>query len=148
MEKTGEIKKLERTMEKLRIRALERETLELLKTTHWGRIYAAIYFIIGFGSIFLYSIILKFTITSSILLGFLTWIIIALIGDKILIKTHRIDKQLKWFLETPEGLAELKRKGITDEEIEKLKETIKNDPLYKKFSFENYKNKSTKVRKL
>lgn len=132
-------KELEEKMEKLRISALERQTLELLKNTRWGRIYAIIYFLIGVGSIFLYAIIFKFSVIFSIFLGILTWFMVAFIIDKILIKTQRVDKQLNWLIETPEGLAELKKKGMTDEQIEKLKSDIKNDSLYKKFSLENYK---------
>ncbi|MDP2938664.1 MAG: hypothetical protein Q8O13_01075 [Candidatus Omnitrophota bacterium] len=45
----------------------------------------------------------------------------------------------KWLLETSEGLAELKRKGMTDEQIEKLKSDIKDDPLYKKVE-SNHRN--------
>lgn len=138
MEKT---KEFEEKMEKLRMRALERQSLELLKTTRWGRIYAIIYLLIGFSSIFLYAMIFRFNIIFSIFLGILTWFVVAFIGDKILIKTQRVDKQLNWLLETSEGLAELKRKGMSDEQIEKLKSDIKNDPLYKKFSLENYKFK-------
>ncbi len=134
MEKTEEF---EEKMEKLRIWALERQSLELLKTTRWGRISAIIYLLIGFSSIFLYAMIFKFNVIFSIFLGILTWFIVAFIVDKILIKTQRIDKQLNWLLETPEGLTELKRKGMTDEQIEKLKSDIKNDPRYKKFSLEN-----------
>ena len=125
-------KEFEEKMEKLRIWALERQSLELLKTTRWGRIYAISYLLIGFSSIFLYTMIFRFNVIFSIFLGILTWFAIAFIGDKILIKTQRIDKQLNWLLETPEGLAELKRKGMTDEQIEKLKSDIKDDPLYKK----------------
>ena len=136
MEKT---KEFEEKMEKLRICALERQSLELLKTTRWGRIYAIIYLLIGFSSIFLYAMILRFNVISSIFLGILTWFFVAFIGDKILIRTQRIDKQLNWLLKTPEGLAELKRKGMTDEQIGKLKSDILNNPLYKKFSLENYK---------
>jgi len=132
-------KELEEKMEKLRISALERQTLELLKNTRWGRIYAIIYFLIGIGSIFLYAIIFKFSVIFSVFLGVLTWFIVAFIVDKILIKTQRVDKQLNWLLETPEGLAELKKKGMTDEQIEKLKSDIKNDSLYKKFSLGNKK---------
>ena len=125
-------KEFEEKMEKLRIWALERQSLELLKSTRWGRIYAIVYLLIGFSSIFLYTMIFKFNIIFSIFLGILTWFVVAFIVDKILIKTQRIDKQLNWLLETPEGLAELKRKGMTDEQIEKLKSDIKDDPLYKK----------------
>ena len=138
MEKT---KEFEEKMEKLRMRAIVRQSLELLKTTRWGRIYAIIYLLIGFSSIFLYAMIFRFNVIFSIFLGILTWFVVAFIGDKILIKTQRIDKQLNWLLETSEGLAELKRKGMSDEQIEKLKSDIKNDPLYKKFSLENYKFK-------
>jgi uncharacterized membrane protein (DUF485 family) len=129
MEKT---KEFEEKIEKLKIAALERQSLELLKTTRWGRIYAIIYLLIGFSSIFLYAMIFKFNVIFSIFLGILTWFVIAFIVDKILIKTQRIDKQLDWLFETPEGLAELKRKGITDEQIEELKSDIKDNPLYKK----------------
>ena len=132
-------KELEEKMEKLRISALERQTLELLKNTRWGRIYAIIYFLIGVGSIFLYAIIFKFSVIFSVFLGIFTWFMVAFIVDKILIKTQRVDKQLNWLLETPEGLAELKKKGMTDEQIEKLKSDIKNDSLYKKFSLDNKK---------
>lgn len=132
-------KELEEKMERLRILALERQTLELLKNTHWGRIYAIIYFLIGSGSVFLYAIILKISIMFSIFFGILTWLAVAFIVDKILIKTQRVDRQLNWLLGTPEGLAELKRGRMTDEQIEKLKSDIKNDSLYKKFSLENYK---------
>lgn len=118
MEKNEEF---EEKMEKLRILGLERQTLELLKNTRWGRIYAIIYFFIGVGSIFLYAMIFKLNVILSIFLGLLTWFVVAFIIDKILIKTKRIDKQLDWLLKTPEGLAELKRKGIRDEQIEKLR---------------------------
>jgi len=137
--KENKTKGLEEKMEKLRISALERQTLELLKNTRWGRIYAIIYFLIGIGSIFLYAIIFKFSVVFSVFLGILTWFMVAFIVDKILIKTQRVDKQLNWLLETPEGLAELKKKGMTDEQIEKLKSDIKNDSLYKKFSLDNKK---------
>jgi mannitol-specific phosphotransferase system IIBC component len=132
-------KKFEEKMEALRMAGLERQTLELLKTTHWGRIYAGIYFLIGIGSIFVYKLIFKFNVIFSIFLGILMWFFVSFIVDKILIKTQRIDEQLNWLLETPAGLAELKRRGMTDEQIEKFKSEIKNDPLYKKFSLENYK---------
>ncbi|PIV12699.1 MAG: hypothetical protein COS47_01190 [Candidatus Nealsonbacteria bacterium CG03_land_8_20_14_0_80_36_12] len=137
--KENKTKGLEEKMEKLRISALERQTLELLKNTRWGRIYAIIYFLIGIGSIFLYAIIFKFSVVFSVFLGILIWFMVAFIVDKILIKTQRVDKQLNWLLETPEGLAELKKKGMTDEQIEKLKSDIKNDSLYKKFSLDNKK---------
>jgi len=118
-------------MEKLRITALERQTLEILKSTHWGRIYGILYFLIGVGSIFFYSIIFKINIIPSVFLGVITWFIVSFIVDKILIKTQRIDKQLDWLFETPEGLSELKKRGITDEQIEKLKSDIENDSLFK-----------------
>ena len=137
--KENKTKGLEEKMEKLRISALERQTLELLKNTLWWRIYAIIYFLIGIGSIFLYAIIFKFSVVFSVFLGILIWFMVAFIVDKILIKTQRVDKQLNWLLETPEGLAELKKKGMTDEQIEKLKSDIKNDSLYKKFSLDNKK---------
>ena len=130
------IEQLEERMEKLRIKGLERQTLELLKSTRWGRIYAAIYFIIGLTSIFLYSIFFKFNLVFSIFLGLLTWFIVAVIADRILIKTQRIDKQLDWLLNTPEGLTELKRSGMTDEQIKELKENVESDPLYKRFSLD------------
>ncbi len=133
----GRTKEFEEKMEALRMRALERQSLELLKTSKWGRIYAIIYLLIGFSSIFLYSMIFRFNIIFSISLGILTWFVVAFIVDKILIKTQRIDKQLDWLFETPEGLAELKRKGITDEQIGKLKSDIRNSSLYKKFSLKN-----------
>jgi len=135
-------KKFEEKMEELRRIGLERQTLELLKNTRWGRIYAIIYFLIGLGSIFLYAMIFKLNVIISIFLGILTWFVVAFIVDKILIKTQRVDKQLDWLLKTPEGLAELKRKGITDEQIEKLKSDIENDPLYKKFSLDSYERKN------
>ena len=130
---------LEEKMEKLRISVLERQTLELLKTTRWGRIYAVIYILVGIASIFLYAIIFELNIIFSIFLGILTWFAVSFIVDTILIKTQRVDKQLDWLLKTPEGFAELKRRGMTDEQIKKLKSDIENDPLYKKFSLENYK---------
>ena len=133
------IEQLEERMEKLRIKGLERQTLELLKSTRWGRIYAAIYFIIGLTSIFLYSIFFKFNLVFSIFLGLLTWFIVAVIADRILIKTQRIDKQLDWLLNTPEGLTELKGSGMTDEQIKELKENVESDPLYKRFSLDNKK---------
>jgi len=37
-------KDFEEKMEALRMAGLERQTLEFLKTSHWGRIYAGIYF--------------------------------------------------------------------------------------------------------
>ncbi len=52
-------------------------------------------------------------------------------ADTILIKMQRIDRQLNWLLETPEGLAELKRKGMTDRQIEKFRADVKKDPLHK-----------------
>lgn len=124
-------KEFEEKMEKLRITALERQTLEILKSTHWGRIYGILYFLIGVGSIFFYSIIFKINIIPSVFLGVITWFIVSFIVDKILIKTQRIDKQLDWLFETPEGLSELKKRGITDEQIEKLKSDIENDSLFK-----------------
>ena len=118
-------KTFEEKIEKLRIRGLEKQTLELLKTTRWGLIYAATYLLIGVVSIFVYALIFELNIIFSILLGIITWFLIAFIADAILIKTMRIDKQLDWLLKTPEGLAELKRKGITDEQIAKFKEEIR-----------------------
>lgn len=115
------IKELEEKIEKLKIRGLERQTLELLKTTRWGRIYAAIYLLVGIGSIFVYAMVFGLNVIFSILLGIVTWFVLAFIVDSILVKTQRIDKQLNWMLKTPEGLAELKKRGITDEQIEKLR---------------------------
>jgi hypothetical protein len=138
MDKT---KEFEDKIEKLRIHALERQSLELLKTTRWGRIYAMTYLFIGLSSIFLYTTIFRLNVILSIFLGIFTWFVVAFIGDVVLIRTQRVDKQLNWLLKTPEGRAELKRKGMTDEQIEKLKSDILNDPLYKKFSLENYKKK-------
>ena len=69
MEKT---KEFEEKMEKLRMRAIVRQSLELLKTTRWGRIYAIIYLLIGFSSIFLYAMIFRFNVIFSIFLGILT----------------------------------------------------------------------------
>jgi len=132
-------KELEDKIEKLRIRALERRSLELLKTTKWGRIYAMVYLFIGLSSIFLYATIFRFNVMVSIFLGIITWFVVAFIVDTILIKTQRVDKQLNWLLGTPEGLVELKRGGMTGEQIEKLKLDVLNDSLYKKFSLENYK---------
>jgi len=126
------VKEFEKKMESLRVSALERQSLEVLKNSRWGRLYAVIYFLIGVGSIFLYAIIFNLNVVLSIFLGILTWFILAFIVDKILIKTQRVDKQLNWMLETSEGITELKRKGITDEQIEKLKSDIKDDPLYRK----------------
>lgn len=123
-------KEFEEKMEELRVSGLERQTIELLKNTRWGRIYAIIYLLIGVGSIFLYAMVLKFNVIFSIFLGILTWFVVAFIIDKILIKTQRIDRQLDWLLKTPEGLAELREKGITDKQIEKLKSDVENDPLY------------------
>lgn len=126
------VKEFEKELENLRVSALERQSLEVLKNSRWGRIYAVIYFLIGVGSIFLYAIIFNLNVVLSIFFGILTWFIVAFIIDKILIKTQRIDKQLNWILETSEGIAELKRKGMTDEQIGKLKSDVKDDPLYRK----------------
>lgn len=131
--------KFEEKMERLRISALERQSLESLKNSHWGRIYAIIYFFIGVGSIFLYTLIFKINVIFSIILGIITWFVVSFIVDKILIKTQRIDKQLNWLLKTPKGIAMLKEKGMTDEQIEKLKVDIENDLLFKKFTLENKK---------
>ncbi len=132
--KEQKVKEVEEKVEALRVLGIERQTLELLKNTHWGQVYVVIYFFIGVGSVFLYTVLFKFNVILSIFLGIITWFVVTFIVDKILIKTQRIDKQLDWLLKTPKGLAELKRKGMTDEQIEKLKSDIKNDQLYKKFS--------------
>lgn len=125
-------------MEKLRRRALERQSRELLKTTRWGRIYGVAYLFIGVCSVSVYIFVFKFHTVSSILLGLITWFVLSFAVDTILVKTQRIDKQLDWLLKTPQGLAELKRKGITEEQIEEMKKNIENDFLYKKFSLDNY----------
>ncbi len=111
----------EEKVERLRVRGLERQTLELLKTTRWGQVYAAIYLLIGIASIFLCIFILHFNVLPSAFLGIVTWFIVSFIADTILIKTQRIDKQLDWLLRTPKGLAELKRRGMTNEQIGKLR---------------------------
>lgn len=113
-------------LNRLRKHESRRQAIELLKTTHWGRIYAIIYLLIGIGSIFVYSLVFKFNIAFSIFLGIITWFATSFIVDTILIKTFPIEKQMDWLLKTPEGLAELKKKGITDEQVEKLKEDANN----------------------
>lgn len=133
MEKT---KELEKNMEKLRVLGLERMTLNLLHKTTKGRILEFIIIFIGIISIFLYAKILNLNVIFSIFLGFITWFVVGFIIDKTIIKFYRIDKQLDWLLKNPEGLRELKKKGITDEQIEKLKMDIENEPLLKRFSLE------------
>lgn len=108
--------RLEEKIKKLKVRGLERQTLELLKTTRWGRIYAAVYLLVGIASIFVYAMVLELNIIFSILLGIATWFVLAFMVDTILIKTQRVDKQLSWMLKTPEGLAELKRRGVPNSE--------------------------------
>ena len=129
-------KQFEEKMEKLRIVGLERQTLELLKTTRWGKIYAFIYLLVGAASIFLYTLVFNLNVFLSIFLGILTWFIISFVIDKILIKTYRIDTQLDWMLKTPEWLTELKKRGITDEQIEQLKKDLESNHLYKNFSLD------------
>ncbi|MBI2024471.1 MAG: hypothetical protein HYT03_00015 [Candidatus Harrisonbacteria bacterium] len=106
----------------LRKHELRRQTIELLKTTRWGRIYAIAYLLIGIGSIFLYSLVFGFDVIFSIFLGIITWFAVSFTVDTILIKILPINKQLDWLLKTPEGFAELKKGGITDGQIEKLRE--------------------------
>jgi len=118
-------------IEKLKIRAFERQSLELLKTTKWGRIYSIIYLFLGVASIFLYIFIFNISILLSVFLGIITWFFISFIIDTILIKSMRIDKQLEWMTETNDGILILKEKGMTAEQIEDLKKNIKENLLYK-----------------
>jgi low affinity Fe/Cu permease len=120
-------------IEALRKRALERQSLELLKKSHWGRIYAIAYLLIGVGSIFVYSLILNFAIVTSVMLGIVTWFIVSFVADTILIKTQRIDKQLDWLLNTSEGQKEMKISGMTEEQIRELKSEVEHEPLLKKY---------------
>jgi len=108
-------------MDKLKTYQLRRQSFELLKTTYWGKIYGIVYLLIGFTSIFLYVFLFDLGIIFSIILGIVTWFVVAWICDSILVRTMRIDKQLRWMFETQEGIVELKNKGLSDEEINKLK---------------------------
>ena len=127
-----EKKKIEKEIEKLRILGLDKITLKLFHKTTTGRILEFIIIFTGIGGAFLYAKILDVGVIISIILGFLTWFIVGLVIDKVVIKIYRIDKQLDWLLETPEGIRELKSKGITDKQIEKLKEEVENNPFYTK----------------
>ena len=133
------IKEFEEKMEGLRKLALERISAGVLKKSPTGKFLAIIYFLVGLGSIFLYWLIFNLNIIVSIILGIITWFGITFIVDKIFIKSFRIDKQLDWLLKTPEGLAEMKKKGITDEQIEQLKKDVENYPLSKKFTLDKNK---------
>ena len=126
----------ERQMNSLRKAGLRKQSLMWLKSSRWGKVYSKMYLLIGFISIFMYKYILELNVIASIVLGVITWLVVSWIMNSILIRRYRIDKQLKWLLETPEGLAELKKSGSTDEEIEKLRQEVKNDPMHKEYKLD------------
>lgn len=131
--------KFEQEMEKMRIAGLENMSRNLLKTTPRGRIILGVYFLIAFGSIFLYAMVFKFSIWLSLLFALITWIVVKYLGNKIVMKVYRIDKQYYWLLNTPEGLDEMKKKGMTDEQIAELRKEVEGDVMYKKYSLDRYK---------
>lgn len=87
---TKDVKEFEEQMEKLRTMGLERQTLEFLKTTYWGKIYAWIYLFLGIISLFIYILVFDLGVFLSIVLGIITWLVISFTSDKILVKHNAL----------------------------------------------------------
>ena len=110
-------------MKKIRKETLENQTNQIFHKTTKGRIVEAIIIISGIGSVFIYRNI-EINIVFSLILGFITYIIIGTIADKIIGKFFRIDKQLDWLQNTPEGLKELDKNGIKKERLDEIRKEI------------------------
>lgn len=110
-------------MKKIRRETLENQTNQIFHKTAKGRIVEAIIIISGIGSVFIYRN-LEINIVFSLILGFITYIVIGTIFDKVIGKFFRIDKQLDWLQNTPEGLKELDKNGIKKERLDEIRKEI------------------------
>ena len=110
-------------IKKIRREALENQTNQIFHKTTKGRIVEAIIIISGIGSVFIYRN-LEINIIFSMILGFITYIVIGAIFDKMIGKFFRIDKQLDWLQNTPEGLKELDKNGIKKERLDEIRKEI------------------------
>lgn len=133
--------KFEQEMEKMRVAGLENISRDLLKTTPRGKIILRVYLLIGIGNFFLCAFVFNKNIWLSILFALITWIVVKYIGNKIVMKFYRIDKQYDWLLNTPDGLDEMKKKGMTDGQIAELRKEVEGNVMYKKYSLDRYKQK-------
>ena len=106
-------------MENIRRKTLENETNLLFHKTNKGRFVELIVILSGVGGVFLYHS-LGLNVIFSIILGFITYVIVGAIFDKIIGKVFRIDKQIDWLQNSPGGRKFLAEKGYTKEDIDNL----------------------------
>jgi hypothetical protein len=102
---------------------LENTTVNLFKKTTKGRICNFIIIILGAVSIFLYKS-LDISLILSLLFGFITYLILGISFDIFIGKFFRIDKQVDWLLNHPDGQKFLQEKGGDSEQIEGIKKEV------------------------
>ncbi len=109
-------KEAEDFMKDIRRKALENQTSLLFHKTTKGCIVELIVILSGIGGTFLYHN-LGLNIVFSIILGFITYLIVGAIFDTIVGKLFRIDKQIEWLKNTPEGRDFVEKSGYKSEDI-------------------------------
>ena len=102
------------TLEKFREHELKKVAHAILNRSTLGRVSSIIYFIIGFGSIFVYWRAFDLNIFLSIFLGIAAWFAVTTVVDKMFIKFLGIERVVKHTSEENLGtsLEELKKKGL------------------------------------
>lgn len=110
-------------IEKMRRQALEQQTMQLLYKTTKGRIMEAIIIASGIGSVFIYRS-WGINIILSLILGFITYIVVGVIIHTLIGKIFRIDKQINWLENTPDGNEFLAEKGFKKEDVDDFKKHI------------------------
>lgn len=116
-------KEQEAFMKNLRDKTLEHQTINLFHKTSKGRFAEFLVIVIGIGSVFVYHK-MGINIIISLIFGFLTYLIIGSIFDRIIGKFFRLDKQIDWLQNHPDGQDFLKEKGVTSEEVTNLKKDL------------------------
>ena len=115
--------KAEDLMKDIRRKALENQTSLLFHKTTKGRIVELVVILSGIGGIFLYYN-LGFNIVFSIILGFITYSIVGAILDTIIGKLFRIDKQIEWLKNTPEGRDFVEKSGYVGDDVDNAKRDL------------------------
>lgn len=116
-------KKADDFMENIRRKTLENETNLLFHKTNKGRFVELVVILSGIGGVFLYHH-WGVNIIFSLILGFITYLVIGVIFDKIVGKFFRIDKQLDWLQNNPEGQKLAEEKGASKEQLDEIKKEL------------------------
>ncbi len=110
-------------MEKIRRQALEEQTIQLFYMTTKGYIMRVIIIASGIVGIFIYHS-WNINIILSLILGYITYIVVGLIIDTLIGKIFRVDKQISWLQNTTDGNKFLEEKGSKKEDINDFKKDL------------------------